>query len=182
MNLNTQFQGNKKQELLNEGKAVVEEGLIIYRYNSPATQKPVAMVWTEKSLKPIIHYVYPTEQAREEHIQKLKDGRKARQETLKKWADERKMRNQDVHVGDILHRSWGYSMVLNDFYQVVKESKGMLWVREIADRYTDSSSDGWQGYVVPIKDQFKGETVKAMKRSAAPSKWDGKPHFEDHND
>lgn len=68
-----------------------------------------------------------------------------------------------VHEGDIFVCSWGYSMVLVDFYQVTKVSKTgkTINVRQLATKVIDgaiSSPEG--GYVIPIKDRFVGEELK----------------------
>jgi hypothetical protein len=46
---------------------------------------------------------------------------------------------------------WGYSMTLNNFYQVIRETKGRAWVKQIGSRCVRDS--GYlQGYEVPNVD------------------------------
>lgn len=69
----------------------------------------------------------------------------------------------EVHEGDIFVCSWGYSMVLVDFYQVTKVSKTgkTINVRRLATKVIDGAISSPQGgYVTPIKDRFVGGELK----------------------
>lgn len=69
----------------------------------------------------------------------------------------------EVHEGDIFVCSWGYSMVLVDFYQVTKVSKTgkTINVRQLATKVIDGAISSPQGgYVTPIKDRFVGGELK----------------------
>lgn len=69
----------------------------------------------------------------------------------------------EVHEGDIFVCSWGYSMVLVDFYQVTKVSKTgkTINVRQLATEIVNGAISSPQGgYVAPIKDRFIGEELK----------------------
>lgn len=69
----------------------------------------------------------------------------------------------EVHEGDIFVCSWGYSMVLVDFYQVTKVSKTgkTINVRQLATKVIDGAISSPQGgYVAPIKDRFVGGELK----------------------
>ena len=120
--------------------------------------------------------------------------RKAAQEQARKESAERDARIaaldlESVSVGDIFCYSWGYSMTLVNFYQVVELTKSgkSCKVREVAQK-TVSGDAGYQGKVVAIKDQYIAETsgLKRLKFSKGyPTlfnedhgrayKWNGEP-------
>lgn len=54
----------------------------------------------------------------------------------------------DVEVGDILCRSWGYSMTIVDFYRVTKRTKSSIQIEELEYEIVDGN--GMQGSCVPI--------------------------------
>lgn len=61
------------------------------------------------------------------------------------------------NVGDVLNHSFGYSMTLNNYFQVI-EVKGMnLVLREICSEIL--TGDGYSGQERAIKDCFKNETL-----------------------
>lgn len=85
-----------------------------------------------------------------------------------------------VQVGDIFHLGWGYSMSLNDFYEVVEVSKTgrTCTIRGIRSRVINGEIYGPEGgYVRPQlsgADRFTGEPVKG-KRISMRTSYDGKP-------
>jgi len=62
------------------------------------------------------------------------------------------MLSSEIKVGDILVSSWGYSMILNSWYQVVKRTAKTVTVREICSKTVNGN--GFQGESMPIPDQF----------------------------
>lgn len=61
--------------------------------------------------------------------------------------------------GDILRAGWGYSMVINSFYQVTRViSETMVELKQIGS--TIVKGDGWQGEEKAAPNQFKGETLR----------------------
>lgn len=105
-----------------------------------------------------------------------------------------------VKVGDIFSHSWGYSMIIADFYQVKRlVGKTQVIVQKIAQETTPTGY--LRGTAVPVPGQFiereheqdKGElrkTVKTLKDgktylnmgSGWCELWDGKPEQFDHCD
>ena len=56
-------------------------------------------------------------------------------------------------VGDIVYTSWGYSMTLVDFYQVIRTTASKVELRSIQQKTV--AYDGYlSGRVVPIADEF----------------------------
>jgi hypothetical protein len=65
---------------------------------------------------------------------------------------------ENFRVGSIWHTSWGYDQTNVEYFQVVRESKASVWVREIAATVVD-------GRVYPKKDAFIGEVELHRKQS-----------------
>lgn len=85
--------------------------------------------------------------------------------------------------GKILHSSWGYSMTINTYYEIVRRTNKTVYVVEIGKKKVDG--DGWTGHEIPIPEQ-KGKTVlsgriKSDKNVSIDGKhcriWDGKPSY-----
>ena len=49
--------------------------------------------------------------------------------------------------GAILHSSWGYSMTINSFYEVVRRTNKTVYAVEIGNKKVDG--DGWTGHEIP---------------------------------
>ncbi len=94
----------------------------------------------------------------------------------------------EYKVGTILHSSWGYDMVIVDFYKVVRNTGKTLTLERMGKSYV--TGGGMRGECVPAPG--KGETinrrinkhgwVKGYYDSEYLSKWDGTPCFYDHMD
>ena len=99
-------------------------------------------------------------------------------------------------VGDILSSTWGYSMQIVDYYQVIAVTPKMITVKQIAGKILDG--DGMRGTSVPLPNVFIKKAydwdVTEFKRkvlsggyinindSACARPWDGKPVYYDHWD
>lgn len=63
-----------------------------------------------------------------------------------------------LNIGDILVCSWGYSMFLYDFFQVVGKTEKSIKIQEL--KKDSKPADGWlRCQVWPIKDCFVGAPV-----------------------
>ncbi len=93
---------------------------------------------------------------------------------------------QDVKIGDIFYSSWGYDQTNITYYQVISRTKSFANLREIEGKTVDG--DGWRGKVIPVKDRFKGETIRRkicdgydgtvifkIESYEYARPWDGKP-------
>lgn len=72
----------------------------------------------------------------------------------------------EVKVGDIFVGSWGYEAQLYDFFQVVEKKGGKVMLRELKKkRDFENICFGAcsQGFVTPIKDEFKNDKVFGKK-------------------
>lgn len=103
-----------------------------------------------------------------------------------------------VGVGKILTCSWGYSMTLVDFYEVLKESAKTLLVRAIGSKVVETTSY-MAGHVVPDIEKKENEILRVYKRKDKSEKgfylisrksgyrkfyhvWDGQPEYFNHCD
>lgn len=99
-------------------------------------------------------------------------------------------------VGDILSSTWGYSMQIVDYYQVIAVTPKMITVKKIAGKIV--SGDGMRGESVPVPNAFVKKTyaweANEFKRkvlsggyinineSACARRWSGEPLYHDHWD
>ena len=99
-------------------------------------------------------------------------------------------------VGDILYSSWGYSMTIVNWYQVIAVTPKMITVAEIESRLVDG--DGMRGTSKPLPLAFKRKhydwdavqfTRKVkddryiqINESETAQRWDGEPKYHDHWD
>ena len=77
-------------------------------------------------------------------------ARKARLAANKKKRDDLAA---SIKVWDLFHRSWGYDMTFNDFYQVTNVKGKKIYVRPIATKITDWYR-WYSGEEMPVKDSF----------------------------
>ena len=85
--------------------------------------------------------------------------------------------------GAILHSSWGYSMTINTYYEIVKRTNKTVYAVEIGK--TDKDGGGLYGYEVP-NPKVKQKTVYSGRISPGGYVkldgkhcriWDGKPNY-----
>jgi hypothetical protein len=85
--------------------------------------------------------------------------------------------------GAILHSSWGYSMTINTYYEIVKRTNKTVYAVEIGK--TDKDGSGLYGYEVP-NPKVKQKTVYSGRISPSGYVkldgkhcriWDGKPNY-----
>lgn len=68
-----------------------------------------------------------------------------------------------LKVGDVLTYSWGYDQTNVDAFEVVRESKASVWLREIAIRSVEAT--GWMSdRVVPVPGEYLSEKVIVKRR------------------
>lgn len=99
-------------------------------------------------------------------------------------------------VGDILYSSWGYSMTIVNWYQVIAVTPKMVTVAEIHSFIVDG--DGMRGTSMPIPNAFvekrydwdevkfsrlvKDDRYIQINESETARRWDGEPKYHDHWD
>jgi len=138
-----------------------------------------------KQSKPLWHYRFRSEAAREAEIKKTIESRKKSLEYKNQKVLERKNFKHTMKEGDILYSSWGYDQTNVEFYQVVAVGDATVKIREIGSKVvkSDSSAD----YVSAVPNNFQGP---AMTKRVSPSNsirlnsfssarpWDGKPKYQ----
>jgi len=179
-------------------KAVIYEcGLkvLMTEYDTLTIKNPYRLiVWKPKAIKPFIHYVFPSIEARQKYLDEVIKRFESSQAQKMIWKLERQgigvNISQAVKVGDIFNCSWGYDQTNQDYYQVIAINKRTVTIREIASQHIDKSTgNNMAAYVVPVKDSFVGEPMKKLMQFSdgkpyltitsysSASLWDGKPDY-----
>lgn len=99
-------------------------------------------------------------------------------------------------VGDILSSTWGYSVQIVDYYQVIAVTPKMITVKKIAGKIV--SGNGMIGESVPVPNAFVKKAcagkVNELKRKvfsggyininevARAHRWSGEPLYHNHWD
>ena len=86
------------------------------------------------------------------------------------------------HVGDIIVKSVGYSMVLYDFYVVTNITEKSIFLQKVKKTYHAATTDGFRPLVVPVPEMPIGRVERKALTSYYGSIWDGQPCQEDHLD
>ena len=95
-----------------------------------------------------------------------------------------------VEVGSIFSCSWGYDQTNVDFYEVVKTTKAMVFIRELLQEVV-TSDDRAGNRMIPIKGAYASDEVLRKKLQSSSydphyvkinsyswaSLWDGKPKY-----
>ena len=156
----------------------------IYRYESGG--KLVAAMFGGRRSKPDQHYIYRTEEAREDAIQRYVDGQRANAEYKASKRASKKNPNT-LAIGDVLYTSWGYDQTNVDYYDLVdKPSTHFVVIRKVASEIVESN--GASTRVVALPGQFisEGKRVKANAQNEVrisdgrghAYQWDGQPKHE----
>ncbi len=158
---------------------------VVYVYTS-AKDRPAAMAFHGKAVKPDWHHTFASEAARERKIREHFEARRRWSEWKQERRDERK-KPHGFEVGHILYASWGYEQTNIDFYQVTKIiGRHMVEVHEVSQIAADTGNEPWMtGKVVPKLDAFTGapmrRRVNGRSKSVRIDKvrtaflWDGRP-------
>lgn len=86
------------------------------------------------------------------------------------------------HVGDIIAKSKGYSMVLYDFYVVTNITEKTIFLQKVKKINHPATTDGFRPLVVPVPEMPIGRVERRALTSYYGDIWDGKPCQEDHLD
>ena len=86
-------------------------------------------------------------------------------------------------VGDILVATWGYNMIIVDFYEITKATGKSFIVRKL--KYQIVSGDGNRGECVPDEGKYEDDKFISCRinkynlvkiKDHYASLWNGKPH------
>ncbi|PYE92729.1 hypothetical protein C8J35_12022 [Rhizobium sp. PP-F2F-G38] len=158
---------------------------VVYVVRS-AKDRPAAMAFHGKTVKPDWHHSFFNDAAREGKIRKHFEGRRRWAE----WQGERRAERKKPHgfeVGHVLYASWGYDQTNIEFFQVTKViGAQMVEVRAVSRISADTGNELWMtGKVVPQLDGFTGEAMRRRVNGRSKSVridnvrtaflWDGRP-------
>lgn len=166
--------------------------LAVWKYEKPTPGGTgtlyYAIAFVANQNKPLFHYRYPNEAARDQSIEKAAKDRRDTLERKQKKQQERREFKHEFNVGDILYTSWGYDQTNCSFFEVTKIlGPKAVEIRELAQA-TDHSERG-ADYVVPIPGRYARHS-QLMRKMVAPGnrvkiesyahahKWDGKPKYQ----
>jgi hypothetical protein len=139
-----------------EGADVLPNGIKVGR-GTDALGRPTAHIFMPKAIKPCGNHYYRTDAEREAHITRMSDAYDQRQRERAEYRT--KAATGDLTLADpgaIFCNSWGYEQTQSDFYQVVKRSGNVVWIRPIVATMVRAVSDMAE-YVRPVKDGFVPE-------------------------
>lgn len=158
---------------------------VVYIFRT-SKDRPAAMAFHGKAVKPDWHHSFSNDAARERKIREHFEGRRRWAE----WQAERRAERKKPHgfeVGHVLYASWGYDQTNIDFYQVTKIiGAQMVEVRKVSQISADTGNEPWMtGKVVPKLDGFIGEVLRRRVNGRSKSVridnvrtaflWDGRP-------
>lgn len=146
-----------------------------------------ALAFRNRQTKPCWRYRFPNEAARIDAVTRFFNNAEASAEFREKDAG---ADNNAFEVGHILTSTWGYSMTLVDFYEVVgKRGKTIVQLREVKSVVV-SGEAGYQGNVIPAPGEYAGDMIerRVLGRVGDPgvkisdgqgraTLWDGKPKY-----
>lgn len=158
---------------------------VVYLYESAG--HPCAVAYRNRQTKPFWRYRFTSEAERARRVESFFAGCEASAEYKRKTST---ADNGALQIGHILSDSWGYSMTIVDFYEVVgKRGRSIVQIRELAQKVV-SGDAGYQGVCVPCPGEYVGEVIERrvtgsktcpgvkISDSRRPSLWNGRPmHF-----
>ncbi len=126
--------------------------------------KPSAAIFFGTQAKPVAHFSYRSEEAREKSVTEYFERRQQTQARVTERRSERKAFVHTVQVGDIFRTSWGYDQTNVEFFEVTQIRGKHAVVREIqkAADHRGSGSD----YVVPQSGAYVGPRHEGDDRGA----------------
>ena len=104
---------------------------------------------------------------------------------------------EQIQVGDILAGTWGATMVIPEFFEVVRKTAKTLYVRRMKKGMLEPNACGQQGYEVPLDpheyrgdDEFRGRATEyggicvtmEWHQKVYVKKWNGQPVWADYMD
>jgi len=159
---------------------------VVYTYT--VGDKPCGVAYAGKGSKPNWHYRYKDAETLnkkiEEFFKQIQEYEKYKREN-----DRRKVSPRDLNVGDILTSTWGYSMTIVDYYQVISLVGNSSAVIRKLNQRTVRGDDGFSGETIPVKDSFTGPDIRVRisgdsckVNGHTASKWNGLPRYFNHLD
>lgn len=122
--------------------------------------------WRGKAGKPYAHYIFTSEEKRENWIAREKQGEDATIEYRKQQdqANEKRLNEmlQQIQVGTILTGSWGYDQTNPEIWEVVERRGHAVWLRPLACETVPGSEGFMSEMIKPVPGKYCGEAVRKM--------------------
>lgn len=132
---------------------------VIVKRNINVKGKPTCMMWFGKAQNPRYNYYFENDEVCtnfiNEHVSAYINNANKKLDKKQLVKELRKNYQPKVNIGDIFHISFGYSMTLNEFYQVTAINNKKITVREISMDMEEVGYLYW--HVKPIPSCFIGE-------------------------
>jgi hypothetical protein len=171
-------------------------GIEIYEYINETLNKPAAVCFVGRTLKPTWKYWFDSEEDKIARIQNTVDKYKAQIKVKAQRTAERKIQKAEaekcVSIGDIFVESSHYESTVIDFWQVVAKRGTRLELMKITKTLVDTDSSGRNEDYMPDVDNFiKDKTMKISISSKhgdiiylvcrswySITSWSGKPVYQ----
>lgn len=166
-------------------------GLIILTgFNT--NNRPVLCIWTPKSIKPVHHYYYMTEDRLISAACNFITNHQTRlKEISDKKAAEKTIKASDFYnVGDFIVCSWGYEQTNINFYMVTEVKNKTILVVEVCQQTLPGSEygHGMACNVMPTREIYQNSVpfslivkskglLSKISSCQYPRKWDGQPEY-----
>jgi len=147
---------------------------------------PYGIGYAGKGGRPKWNYRFRTPEQRQKYIDLFFDSIR-RSEEYRKNNDRRKTSGAErgLEVGDIVVSSWGYSMTIVDFYEVVELVANNAAIMQKISQKVVSGEAGYSGECIGLKGMYVGNPFRVthIKNGECKidghhaSKWDGKPRY-----
>lgn len=120
--------------------------------------------WRGKAKKPFANFMFVDELNADDFVQKCKLDEDARLERASKrkaenaaWTAEH---SSEIHVGSILHYSWGYEQTNCEYFEVVEKRGLAVVIRPIASATVPGSEGFMCESLCPSPGQFTGPPIR----------------------
>ena len=175
-----------------KGEFLIELAINYPNWNFLGLEIREQLVSSSESKRKKFAYGFRDENQRAEYVEKwfsdLASNRKHQVEKKAKAQADSEEFAKTLSVGDILHCPWGYSMSLNDFFQIVgfTPSRKSVKVRKLNKYLKDSDGYGQMGHETCRKDDFATDNVRTLRirdgyvrvsSHQIAYKWDGLPKY-----
>ena len=150
--------------------------LAVNIYEDYSGARPIIAMFIGKALKPKYYYSFKCELDAKRFIKNYSEYElKNINDRIDQKAAEKELKKNyktSLKVGDIMHGSWGYDMIINEFYQITEIKNRTVILREIGVK-REAVSGCYYEHVTPAQDCFVGEPIKRILQVYFI---DGKPH------
>lgn len=155
----------------------------LYRTRS-GNQSPALLVFKGRSKKALYHYLYQSEEKRDQDLAALIDNAK-RERQEKELRRSKRNAGHNFREADIVYNAWGVEQTNIDFYVVVGTTKCYLKLRKVKSEFASHNASGMCGTVRPLPSELDSDRIKRCKaegdfinfRYGGGGIWEGKPLF-----